>query len=173
MSYAHSNTAQPFHSDNAWFQNGADINFFLMVKQAKEGGQQIFYPISRLLEDLNSKEPQLLHDLQNIQVCIKKGNTSLENNTTILRKKKDSFNIYWNYYRTQKSSPDIQRMCESFFQFLSHQEQTNSVIEVKCNSGDCFAFNDSLLLHGRKAFTATKSRDRILFQSMWNYTDTS
>jgi len=50
-SYAYSNTRQPLHTDNAWFADPAEINFFLMEKQASSGGEQMIYRLSRLIEE--------------------------------------------------------------------------------------------------------------------------
>ena len=74
ISYAYSTTPQPFHSDNAWFADGPEVNFFIMKKQATEGGEQLFYPASRLINDLQKLEPSLYSDLINTPVTITKGN---------------------------------------------------------------------------------------------------
>lgn len=168
-SYAYSNTRQPLHNDNAWFNDPAEINFFAMQKQSQSGGEQTIYPVSRLIDDLSSKEPSLLHDLLTQKVTIQKGNGSHKNITTILTNE-DTPRCYWNFYRIDKSSVSIERMCNHFFNFLERQESTNSVYRINCKSGDCMAFNDSLLLHGRTSFKASKAYDRVLFQSMWNIT---
>ena len=91
------------------------------------------------------------------QVKIKKGDSGYEHLTTIL-KDDDSTKCHWNFYRIEKKDPFVDKMCDRFFLFLNAQEATSS---------DWMAFNDSLVLHGRQAFEATKPLDRILFQSMW------
>lgn len=166
ISYAYSKTAQPLHTDNSWFEDPAQINFFYMKKQAKEGGAQTIYPLDRLMEDLAREEKQLFHDLTKIPVKISKGDDKFSNNTTIIvnNEKPD---IFWNYYRVQKTSPEIKKMCESFFQFLGDKEKTSSVEYSRVDTGDFFAFNDLKLLHGREAFKADEPFDRILRQSMW------
>ena len=163
-SYAYSNTRQPMHTDNAWFQDPAEINFFVMQKQASVGGSQTILPLSRLLESLSRDAPELLKDLSSIPVVIKKGENSFENHTTIIA---GESKIYWNFYRTIRSSPEIDTMCNHFFDYLERLEETNIVQRLHCNSGDCFAFNDTKLLHGREAFNAKKAGDRLLSQSMW------
>jgi hypothetical protein len=165
-SYAYSNTRQPLHCDNAWFADGAEINFFAMKRQAHKGGEQTIYPLSRLVEDLMKQEPSLLDDLLAVPVKIKKGESGYEHLTTVI-KNIDSPKCYWNFYRTEKDNRDIAKMCDSFFKFLEDQEKTPSVYRVRCNTGDCMAFNDSLILHGREAFAATEPYDRVLYQSMW------
>lgn len=166
-SYAYSKTRQPLHNDNAWFADPAEMNFFCMVKQAKAGGEQTIYPVNRLVQDLRVDNPDLLHKLQTIVVCIRKGDTELEHNTTILTGN-DVPRICWNYYRTDKTDSIIENLCEEFFKYLELKEKTDSVFRVKLNTGDCLAFNDSLLLHGRESFEVDVHKGRIICQSMWN-----
>lgn len=165
-SYAYSNTRQPLHNDNAWFSDPADINFFIMEKQAVSGGEQTIYPLSRLIEDLSNEQPALYRDLCQVPVIIKKGDGQYFNNTTVIVPGKNP-QVFWNYYRTEKPTPDIQSMCDAFFQFLEQKEFSASVERRRSETGDCICFNDQRILHGRAAFVATKPYDRILLQSMW------
>jgi len=166
-SYAYSNTRQPLHNDNAWFAKPAEMNFFAMVKQASTGGEQTVYPVARLIKDLEDKDPELLKKLKTELVLIKKGDTEHGNHTTIIVDGENP-KIFWNYYRIERTSDEINEICESFFKFLEMQETTDSVFRVRLNTGDCLAFNDSLVLHGREAFNVTESKGRIICQSMWN-----
>lgn len=164
--YTYSKTPQPLHTDNAWFSDPAEINFFIMARQALTGGEQTIYPLTRLLEDLAKDEPGLLNDLTSIEVIIKKGDHDLFNKTTIIRLKPDPV-IFWNYYRTEKSKPEVTAMCEAFFKYLAGRLKTTSVQKMRCETGDCFSFNDLKMLHGRTGFEAVNARDRVLLQSMW------
>ena len=174
-SYAFSKTRQPLHTDYAWYRNGAQINFDIMKKQAKSGGEQVFYPLSRIMSDLQAREPQLLNDLMSTTVKIGKGADEPPNVTSIITTKsvdgRDEHRIYWNYYRTDKSDKDVDDMCEAFFAFLEGQRETSSVGRNRCNSGDCFSLHDARQLHGREAFEATEPFERILLQSGWWYSN--
>jgi hypothetical protein len=165
-SYAYSNTRQPLHCDNAWFADPAELNFFVMQKQAEEGGEGTFYRLSRLLADLEKDEPGLLHDLTTMKVTVKKGDEDYENRTTIITLDPEP-RIFWNYYRTQKQDPAVNRLCEAFFKYLEKKEATPSVERIRAQSGDSFCWHDQKLLHGRLAFKASKPFDRMVFQSMW------
>jgi alpha-ketoglutarate-dependent taurine dioxygenase len=165
-SYAHSTTAQPFHTDNAWFSKGPEVNFFIMKRQASNGGENLFYPISRIINDLEKQNPSLLNDLTETEVAISKGNHDVVHKTPIIINE-GSGEIFWNFYRTDKSDPFIDEMCQRFFAYLSSQEEKSSVIEVKCETKDAFLFNDQKLLHARRGFKASKNRERVLLQSMW------
>lgn len=164
--YAHSNTRHPLHNDNSWFSDPAEINFFVIEKQALSGGAQSIYALDRLMSDLADDEPALLADLTSVEVTIQKGAGEYFNKTPIIKLRPEP-NIFWNYYRTDKSDPAIKAMCDAFFAYLEKREKTSSVEFIQCDSGDCLCFHDQKVLHGRTAFTATKPFERILFQSMW------
>lgn len=165
-SYTHSTTPQPLHNDNAWFADPAEINFFYMDKQSVSGGEQLIYPVSRLIDDLQRSDPGLLGDLSKTTVTIRKGTGDFQNVTPIIVFE-DGGKIFWNFYRTVKTDPFVNEMCERFFKFLKAQESSTSVYKVHCSSGDCVVMHDQRLLHGRSAFVAQQPRDRILYQSMW------
>ncbi|MAJ05439.1 MAG: hypothetical protein CL827_01075 [Crocinitomicaceae bacterium] len=162
-SYTYSKTTQPLHIDNAWFSDPAELNLFCLEKQAVRGGENTFYPLDRLEEDLANEEPGLLNDLQKTEVLIQKGDGKYFNKTTILKNDK----IFWNFYRTEKSDSKVKVMCEEFFKFLNKKEKTSSVDVFRCETGDAFCFHDQKILHGRLKFEASKKDDRILHQSMW------
>ncbi len=165
-SYAYSNTRQPLHTDNAWFSDPAEINFFIMEKQASAGGEQTIYRLSRLMDDLSNEQPALFEDLCHATVTIKKGDGQYFNRTSIIVPGHDP-KIFWNYYRTEKPTAEIQSMCDAFFQYLERKELTSSVERRRSETGDCICFNDQKILHGRAAFSATMPFERVLLQSMW------
>ena len=164
--YAHSNTRHPLHNDNSWFADPAEINFFIMEKQASSGGAQSIYALDRLISDLSADDPALLADLTSIEVTIQKGAGEYFNKTPIIKLLPEP-NIFWNYYRTDKSDIAVKVLCDAFFAYLEKRESTSSVEFLQCNTGDCLCFHDQKVLHGRTAFTATQPFERVLFQSMW------
>ena len=165
-SYAYSNTRQPLHTDNAWFADPAELNFFLMERQASSGGEQTLYRVSRLIDDLSREQPALFRDLCATTVTIKKGDGEYFNRTSIIVLDGGP-KVYWNFYRTEKPTREIRSMCEAFFRYLEEKEASPSVERLRCESGDAFCFNDLRMLHGRTAFAATKPFERVLLQSMW------
>lgn len=166
IAYAYSKTAQPLHTDNAWFADPAEINFFIMARQARSGGQQTIYPLSRLIDDLAADDPGLLDDLTSIPIVIRKGENDFANHTTIIANGARP-RVYWNYYRTVKDDPNIAALCDRFFGYLKGKTETPSVERVQLQTGDCLSFNDLHMLHGRTAYEAEQPRDRVLLHSMW------
>lgn len=164
--YAYSKTRQPLHTDSAWFSDPPEVNFFIMEKQASAGGDLTLYPVSRLIADLQREEPGLLRDLTSAKVKFLKGDAGHFNDTEIIKLAPQP-KVNWNYYRRDKSDPEISRMCEAFFQFLEQKEDSTSVDRMRAGTGDCFLFNDQRFLHGRTAFAAEKPFDRVLLISVW------
>ncbi|RVU34570.1 hypothetical protein EOE67_15110 [Rheinheimera riviphila] len=167
--YAHSKTAQPFHTDNAWFASPPELNFFIMSKQAVSGGMQLIYPVRRLLDDLESEDASLFNDLTTVEVEIKKGNEIEGNKTTIISLDEYNPKIYWNFYRVNKCTNEIENLCGRFFQYLGVKQNSSSVDRLDSQTGDSFCFNDTHILHARDSFVAGRKGDRVLLQSMWNY----
>jgi len=167
-SYAFSKTPQPLHNDNAFFQDGADLNFNLMIKQAENGGENTIYFLSDLIDDLREKDPRLLKRLLETTVVIKKGDGPEKNVTNILI---DSVppTSNWNYYRTLKDDSEVEALCEQFFVFLGEQEKTGRVRRVRLESGDGLVWNDKYILHGRTGFDADEAFDRVFRQSTWRF----
>ena len=167
QAYTHSKTRQPLHCDNAWFSDPPELNLFVMQKQAPSGGEQVFYPVSLLLEDLKRDQPDLLKLLVETAVVIRKGDQpGVWNDTPILTLGPQP-KVFWNYYRTQKDTPEVADMCERFFQFLEVRMLSGDLPQLRAEDGDLFFFNDQLVLHGRMAFEATELADRVLLQSSW------
>ena len=85
-----------------------------MKKQVTNGGEQIVYPVSRLINDLEELDPSLLSDLISTPVTISKGDDCYQNTTPIIILK-DGGRSYWNYYRTIKTDKFIKELCNPVF----------------------------------------------------------
>ena len=164
--YTYSTTAQPLHNDNAWFKDPAHINFFVMERQAKIGGEQVLLTNDQLREKLEAKNPSLLSDLLTTQVQISKGSHTEPNRTTILRNDENPA-IAWNFYRTHRDVPAVAALVDKFFEFLNEMVELEEVEKVRLHDGDCIAMLDGSMLHGRTAFKVERPGERLLLQSMW------
>lgn len=168
IAYAFSKTHQPLHTDNAFLKNGPSLNFNIMVKQACRGGSTTIYPVRWIIRALESREPALLEKLLTYEISVQKGDDEPPNVTRVLTRNNGG-EASWNYYRTTKDRPEVAEMADAFFSFLNHCEKQGLTETVHLNTGDCLAWNDNKILHGRTAFDATKPFDRILRQSMWHF----
>lgn len=167
--YTHSTTRQPFHTDNAWFSSPPEINIFVMLRQAKIGGEQVFLEVKDLIKDLTLRRPKLLQELVETPVIISKGTKEITTNYTSIIKLDSTPRIYWNYYRTQRSNPQVEHLIEQFFAYLEEIWSTSLVTKVKMQPGDVLIFNDSKSLHGRESFQATYDGERSLLQAMFTF----
>ncbi len=164
--YAYSHTAQPFHTDNAWFNNPPEINLFLKQRQAKSGGEQLIYMLDDLILDLKKQNPDLLEALISTEVVIKKGDEDFENRTTIIRPGKPN-TVFWNFYRTRANHGGLSKMLNDFFEFLNLQRESESIYRIRLDDGDCLINNDVRSLHARESFYVAEDGERSLLQSMW------
>ena len=123
--------------------------------------------VDEICDDLERRNPSLLYDLKNITVKTKKGDSANERYGPIIDHINGQSRIFWNYYRIERSNDHIDNMVESFFDHLNDMDSRGLVKRNLANTGDVFFFNDSRVLHGRDAFSATLYGDRILLQSMW------
>ncbi len=164
--YAYSYTAQPFHTDNAWFNNPPEINLFLMQRQARSGGEQLIYMLDDLVLDLKKENPDLLDALISTEVVIKKGDEEFENRTTILKLGNPN-TVYWNFYRTKANNSRLSKMLNDFFEFLELRRETEGIYRIRLDDGDCLINNDVRSLHARESFCVTEDGERSLLQSMW------
>ena len=165
--YAHSKERQPLHTDNSWFKDAAELSFFIFDTAAPSGGESTFYPLDRLVDDLQSKEKMLFDDLTSVPVTIQKSRDEEGNNTLILNLQKMEIN--WNYYRVLKQDDAVKEMCDAFFDFLNANETSQSIIVKRFKTNDCYLLPDRKFLHGRKSFVAEKKGDRKLLHSQWKY----
>lgn len=164
--YAYSTTPQPFHTDNAWFPDGAEINMFVMKKQALRGGEQLVYPLRKLIKALEQDAPDLLDRLVSEMVVIAKGDCNIKHTTTIITNLNEP-KIFWNFYRTERKNDNVSRLLDHFHTYLEDSRDAKNVIKIRLESGDCLIMNDQKSIHARNSFLADKDGDRVLLQSMW------
>ena len=138
-----------------------------MGKQAPIGGEQLLYDADKLIEDLKQHKPDLLKNLSENAVVIKKGAGEAFYEGPIIDLGGKYPELRWNFYRTEKDNDATKKMCVDFFEFLAGSHCANSINYLHCQTGDCFILNDLALLHGRNSFETKEDRGRILYQSMW------
>jgi len=163
--YAFSKNRQPLHTDNGWFNNPPKISFFIMKKQAETGGESTILPLDILLKKLRQKNLSLLEKLISYEITLSKNSKVDLNKTSIINKEGNE--IYWNYYRIDKKDANIKNLCEDFFEFLENMEIENEIDVIKFNENDCYMFNDTKFLHGRKSFGSSTIINRELLHSQW------
>ena len=163
--YRHSKNAQPLHTDGSYVGDSPYISFFYCINQAKKGGATVFLDSDELIELLKQKDPTLLKDLYETTVCFAKDKDFKRR--PIIDFDEDGSNLNFNYYCVDPQETDFaKKLVERFHQFL----QTKVVGEdktypIKLKPGEAVFFHDDRLIHGRKAFEATRDSERFFWKS--------
>jgi alpha-ketoglutarate-dependent taurine dioxygenase len=161
--FRHSKTGQPLHTDSAYEESSLDLVFFYCVKQAAHGGESLFLDSFDLIYHLNRQEPSLLDDLQHVPVTFRKGRGG--KTKPVITWDGHGPILTWNYYRA--SAPDArgQAMIEALHAFLQrHIVDARHARVLKIMPGEAVFFQDERLLHGRTAFSAVASGDRLFWK---------
>ncbi|MGZ3364297.1 MAG: TauD/TfdA family dioxygenase, partial [Caulobacteraceae bacterium] len=163
--YRHSNTAQPLHTDGAYNVQPASVCFFICTAQAASGGVTYFLDARDLVENLQKDDPALLHRLQTEPVRYRKGDAPGQE-VTIIGQDAEGPLVNWNFYRAEPTQdPSRLQLCRDFFDYLKRRyDHLEDVRALRLQKGDCMAFHDLRVLHGRTAFEAKVKGDRCL----WN-----
>ncbi len=163
--YRHSKNAQPLHTDGSYVGDSPYISFFYCINQAAIGGATVFLDSDELIELLKQEDPQLLDDLCKTTVCFAKDKDFKRR--PIIDFDDDGSNLNFNYYCVDPQETDFAKeLVERFHQFL----QTKVVGEdktypIKLKPGEAVFFHDDRLIHGRKAFEATRDSERFFWKS--------
>jgi alpha-ketoglutarate-dependent taurine dioxygenase len=164
--YRYHNVGQPLHTDGAYLPDAGDIVLFYMAKQAPAGGESLFIDAATLAAHAEAEAPALLKALTTIPIRF--GKQGSERVVPVLQYQGDRLKVNWNYYRVL---PDqgavIARLREEFQDFLDHLVNSGRVLEFTMCDGDVVLFRDRDVLHGRRAYAAQDSGDRLLWKSYY------
>ncbi len=162
--YRHSLNAQPLHTDGSYIATFPNATLMCCVQNAAHGGETTIIAGEKLLEVLRKENPELLKDLERVQMLHERSGDRRE--YPVVRYEKDGVHLNWNYYCVSKdATPEAQELRERFFQFLQTSPGLREeILPVKLETGDAVAWKDELCLHGRNAFEATKPSTRFLWK---------
>ncbi|MEL6495745.1 MAG: TauD/TfdA family dioxygenase [Cyanobacteria bacterium J06623_7] len=163
--YRHSKNAQPLHTDGSYVGDSPYISFFYCINQAAIGGATVFLGSDELIKLLEQEDPVLLKDLCDTTVCFAKDKDFKRR--PIIDFDEGGSSLNFNYYCVDPQETDFAKeLVERFHQFL----QTKVVGEdktypIKLQPGEAVFFHDDRLIHGRKAFEATRDSERFFWKS--------
>lgn len=147
LSYRHSDTRQPLHTDGSYERNAPDINLFFCYAQALVGGATTFIDSRLLVDILKVYNKGLLDTLKSVPVTFAKGADS--KTQPIIVEDGNDYRMTWNYFRVSKD----EGFCSSFHNFLERKVVEGGLLTpVMLHEGEAVFFNDEKLLHGRNAF---------------------
>jgi hypothetical protein len=165
--YRHAKVGQPLHTDGAYVarQDAREIALFYMARQAEAGGESLIVAADTIDRCAASRDPGLHQRLTNLAIKFGK-NSGDPRVTTILRREAGRLKINWNYFRVlPDQGDDAARLREDFRAFLEDMVRRGDVMTFRLDSGDALFFKDDEVMHGRAAFEAARSGDRLLWKT--------
>jgi alpha-ketoglutarate-dependent taurine dioxygenase len=163
--YRHANVGQPLHSDGAYASEIQDIGLFYLQRQASQGGESLFADAADIAARAASLDPDLRRRLFETEVKFGKGRVGRV--APILREVAGRLKINWNWFRVLPDQGDeIAALREDFRVFLDDMVQRDEAVAAfRLNAGDAVFFRDDEVVHGRRAYAAQVSGDRLLWKT--------
>src|SRR6478672_3966195 len=165
QSFRHFNSAQPLHTDGAYEDTYVDSALFYCERQASSGGATLFVDVEDLARILKQEDPSLYRDITTTPVHFSKlgrpGKTC-----PIVDADRAGVRVNWNYYRvTPDQGEKIEALRETFHQFLNSRfVEGGEALALRLEPHECVFFQDSRVLHGRNAYEAEASGDRLIWK---------
>lgn len=158
LTFRHSNTRQPLHTDGAYVGFQLDISFFFCLQYAEIGGATTFIDGDQVAYILNKYEPQLYSDLTTAEVLFDKGD-NMHKKSKIIDFDAEGILLNWNSFRvSDKNTPEVKEMCLAFHEFLEKKVVEGGLLTpLYLKTGQAVFFHDMRLLHGRNAFYGSRS----------------
>lgn len=165
--FRHANVGQPLHSDGAYVAKtqAREIALFYMARQADDGGDSLFVDADTVAAYARHHDPALHDQLFSVPVRFGKG-AGLSRTVPILRVEHGRTKINWNYYRVlQDQGEAVAALREAFRTFLEQMIAARAANSFRLETGDAVLFRDDEVLHGRAAYAARESGDRLLWKT--------
>jgi hypothetical protein len=165
--YRHAKVGQPLHTDGAYVarQDAREMVLFYMERQADEGGESLMIDAEGLARHAQAVAPELYVRLTTLPVKFGK-NSGAPRVTPILRTEAGRRKVNWNYFRVlPDQGAEAAALREDFRAFLETMIEQGQVPEFRLESGEALFFRDDEVLHGRRAFEAKESGDRLLWKT--------
>jgi alpha-ketoglutarate-dependent taurine dioxygenase len=163
--YRHSNVAQPLHTDGAYRPYAQNIGLFFLERQAEAGGESLFLDAQAVVDWLSREDPELLSRLISTDVAFGKGRGP-QVATPILYRKDGRLKVNWNWFRVLPDQGEaIDSLREAFRHVLERLVDEGVATAIRLHAGDAIFFRDDEVLHGRKAYAAEASGDRLLWKT--------
>ena len=161
MSYRHSSTRQPLHTDGSYESRAPEISLFYCIKAAPIGGATTFVDSDDLLKSLECYSPRLFRACCDIPVTFAKGDDA--KTRPIISTDGAGTVLTWNYFRVVENSPEVGDLKQEFHRFLEEKIVEGGLcFSCPLDAGDAVFFNDERVLHGRNSFIANGVGERHL-----------
>lgn len=163
--YRHSKNAQPWHTDESYMIDPADVMVMYCVVRAKKGGATNFISVEDIVALLEARDPDLLHALRSTPMTYAKDVNA--RTRPVLHTVDGVETINFNYYCLDSEAPDAHKaLNKRFFEFVnSTLRDSDGVVSLRLAPGEAVFWWDLRLLHGRDSFDAVESNDRFFWKS--------
>jgi alpha-ketoglutarate-dependent taurine dioxygenase len=162
--FRHSKNAQPLHTDESYVSSPAGIMLFYCEHTAPSGGETVFVHGPALVDHLRANSPDLLDELLTRNVVYEKAGDFKDRPIIIVGPDGD-IDFNFNYYCADANqSPEALALNQSFFDALAELPD-DLVHPVGLEPGESVAWRDDRVLHGRNAFQASATDDRLIFKT--------
>jgi alpha-ketoglutarate-dependent taurine dioxygenase len=163
------NSAQPLHTDGAYYLDSPDTVVFYCERQAVSGGATIFLDVADLERAVRIDRPTLYEKLVSIRVSFSKSGQQ-ERRSCILDHDAGGPKVNWNYFRvTPGQGNDVVDMCEKFHAYLQERfVDTADLLPLRLEEGEVVIFRDIRVLHGRHSYAADAAGDRLIWKCYFN-----
>ncbi len=171
--FRHSKNHQPLHTDFSYVVPTPDFTLMYCVNKAPSGGETVFIDGPHVQSLLQKQAPDLYQALSLKPYKFKKSfkNGVKKRVKKIIDDSVDPLELNWNYYCIDRDQPaeDVETL-EQFQRFLEENVMFKHAKGVLLEPNEAVIWHDSLILHGRNAYEATKLADRLLMktQIFWN-----
>jgi hypothetical protein len=168
--YRHHNVGQPLHSDNAYHppELAARLALFYLERQAEAGGESLFVDADTVEAYVQAHAPELHADLFALPVRFGKAGCAMRVET-VLSRQSGRLKINWNYFRVLPGQGEaVDRLRDAFAALLQRLVQDGAAQSFRLDAGDAVFFRDDEVLHGRKAYAAVNSGDRLLWKTYFD-----
>lgn len=171
VAYRFSKNAQPLHTDESYLSDPAEVMFMHCLVQAPAGGETTFVDADVLWHKLQASAPGLAQRLLGEPIRFAKADDA--RTQPIIAQTPAGLRLNWNYHCVDPAETAVHhQLAQEFRQFLQqHITGTAAEIAIQLAPGEAVTWWDDQVLHGRRAFRATRTNDRFLLKSGFRMVD--
>lgn len=164
QAFRYSKNAQPFHTDESYVSTAAGVMLFYCVSAAPTGGETIFVSGQALVDYLSQVAPDLLSRLLTTNVRYQKA-LDFKERPIIGVGPSGEVDLNYNYFCVEPRQPkEALELNQEFRDFLDALPD-ELILPVALKPGDAVTWRDDLVLHGRNAFSASATGDRLIWKT--------
>ena len=165
VAFRHSKNAQPLHTDESYVSSPAGVMLFYCVNRAPSGGETVYVSGRRLVDHLRVAEPDLLDELLTVDVCYRKAD-DFKHRPIVTLTDDGRVDLNFNYFCAEPSQDErALALNERFHRWLEDELPAELTLPIALDRGDAVAWHDDVVLHGRNAFHAVATGDRLIWKT--------